>query len=347
MLRQDDASLCFNGGGESGHLMGRALSSEPALGELSNRIPLDGDASHTHSSKPRSKAAVELAPLTAPADDILANLHLPTRGPSSTPAHPPVAIATAERGGQLQPAGPLKMPHEFARGKGPRRLPSPKGGRVAKLDAFYTGDLNSGAHREDGPASHEADIDEAKDERGLEVVAVAGASNRAESAATAAGVRAASAVGSPPMAGDGSPRWESADECEDEERGLLQPNRAGGCEAQGGKGKWHHQGGEARTRNGECGLRSESQSQRAKLLLRMCLVTFTGFMAIVFPDLQRMVGVCGAIAGSLLAVIIPALVSLQCRPKGGTSLSRAVDVLLVGFGLFFGALGSITALSID
>jgi hypothetical protein len=97
----------------------------------------------------------------------------------------------------------------------------------------------------------------------------------------------------------------------------------------------------------------------SQMMFRIGLVAFCGIVAAVVPNLGSLIALDGAINGSLLAIIIPAVVDLNCpRPAGWDPyFSRSevatfveskmrtyevfVDVMMVIFGIVCGIWSSI------
>ena len=81
-----------------------------------------------------------------------------------------------------------------------------------------------------------------------------------------------------------------------------------------------------------------SASGKYSVWLRFSLVLFTYVIAVVIPNVQAMIALAGALAGSLTALIIPPALALA--NGGGRAFSRCSLV----FGIIFGTVGTMAAL---
>ena len=84
---------------------------------------------------------------------------------------------------------------------------------------------------------------------------------------------------------------------------------------------------------------SSSYFQTRRVLLRLSLVFVCATLAVVCSNLEKLLGIVGASAGSLLVLVFPAIISLNLRP-GATVVSKLVDVSCVGIGLIGATFGS-------
>ena len=77
---------------------------------------------------------------------------------------------------------------------------------------------------------------------------------------------------------------------------------------------------------------------------RVSLVLFTYLAAALIPNLGVLIALIGAISGSMLAIIIPALINLHCHLPSETKHTRIRDWCFVGIGVVGGFWGSVLAL---
>lgn len=77
---------------------------------------------------------------------------------------------------------------------------------------------------------------------------------------------------------------------------------------------------------------------------RVSLVLFTYLAAALIPNLGVLIALIGAISGSLLAIIIPALINLRCHLPSETKNTRIRDWCFVVIGVIGGFWGSVLAL---
>lgn len=80
--------------------------------------------------------------------------------------------------------------------------------------------------------------------------------------------------------------------------------------------------------------------------LRACLVMFTYFIAVTIPNVQELISLSGAFAGSSCALIIPPLVELRGILEGQHRFSMAAIaryVLLV-VGAIFLSVGTVASI---
>ena len=77
---------------------------------------------------------------------------------------------------------------------------------------------------------------------------------------------------------------------------------------------------------------------------RVSLVLVTYLAAALIPNLGVLIALIGAISGSMLAIIIPALINLHCHLPSETKHTRIRDWCFVGIGVVGGFWGSVLAL---
>lgn len=80
-------------------------------------------------------------------------------------------------------------------------------------------------------------------------------------------------------------------------------------------------------------------------VFRVFLVICTWLAAVLVPNLGALIALIGAISGSLLAIILPALINLRCDRPDHTREEQLIDMFLIGFGSVGGILGSALAIS--
>jgi hypothetical protein len=101
---------------------------------------------------------------------------------------------------------------------------------------------------------------------------------------------------------------------------------------------------EKRRRYGE-GTNGHQSENIRRVLLRLSLVAGTGVVAFVVQDLEQLLGVIGSMGGAVLTLVLPALISLKCRPaKYRHFVITCLDVLFVITGTIAGVWGSVVSL---
>ena len=94
----------------------------------------------------------------------------------------------------------------------------------------------------------------------------------------------------------------------------------------------------ARTSQQHSTGRTVSNFSSSNVLLRIALVLFTYVIAIVVPDVQSLIALAGALAGSLTALILPPVLAMAKRGGGAWTW---ISLLL---GTTFGIVGTVAAL---
>lgn len=78
-------------------------------------------------------------------------------------------------------------------------------------------------------------------------------------------------------------------------------------------------------------------------VLRLSLLASTVVIAVAIPNVQQLIGLAGAIAGSVTALIVPPLLDLKFLERGLT-LKKALAYILLCLGIIFGTTGAVAAL---
>jgi len=102
---------------------------------------------------------------------------------------------------------------------------------------------------------------------------------------------------------------------------------------------------EKRLKYGVDSNNEEGQDDIKRIILRLSLVACCGLVAYAVKDLEQLLGVIGSMGGSLITLVLPALIDLKMRPsKYRSHLVTVLDISFVIIGFIMGAWGSYTSL---
>ncbi len=81
-----------------------------------------------------------------------------------------------------------------------------------------------------------------------------------------------------------------------------------------------------------------------QIAFRILLVMATFSAAAIIPNLGALIALIGAISGSVLAIILPALIDYRCPHKSTSAASQGIALVNIFFGALGGSWGSVLAL---